>query len=41
MSDVDLQLEMAALADAQIRYEASSKLLHEVYGRKLDRTSEA
>lgn len=33
MSDVDLQLEMAALADTQIRYEASSKLLHEAYGQ--------
>jgi flagellar basal body rod protein FlgB len=33
MSDVDLQQEMAALADTQIRYEASTKLLHEAYGR--------
>jgi flagellar basal body rod protein FlgB len=33
MSDVDLQLEMAALADTQIRFEASSKLLHEAYGQ--------
>ncbi len=33
MSDVDLQNEMAALADTQIRYEASSKLLHEAYGQ--------
>lgn len=33
LSDVDLQLEMAALADTQLRYEASSKLLHEAYGQ--------
>jgi flagellar basal body rod protein FlgB len=33
MSDVDLQNEMAALADTQIRYEASSKLLHDAYGQ--------
>lgn len=28
-----LQRDMAALADTQIRYEASSKLLHEAYGQ--------
>ena len=33
MSDVDLQQEMAALADTQIRYEASTKLLHDAYGQ--------
>jgi flagellar basal body rod protein FlgB len=33
MSDVDLQQEMAALADTQIRFEASSKLLHSAYGQ--------
>ena len=33
MSDVDLQKEMAAFADTQIRYEASAKLLHEAYGQ--------
>lgn len=33
ISDVDLQQEMAALADTQIRYEASGKLLHAAYGQ--------
>jgi flagellar hook-associated protein FlgK len=33
MSDVDLQQEMVALADTQIRYEASTKLLHDAYGQ--------
>jgi flagellar basal body rod protein FlgB len=33
MSDIDLQQEMAALADTQLRYEASAKLLQEAYGR--------
>ena len=33
MSDTDLQQEMAALADTQIRFEASSKLLHSAYGQ--------
>lgn len=33
LSDTDLQQEMAALADTQIRFEASSKLLHSAYGQ--------
>jgi flagellar hook-associated protein FlgK len=33
LSDVDLQQEMAALADTQIRFEASTKLLHDAYGQ--------
>jgi hypothetical protein len=33
LSDIDLQQEMAALADTQLRYEASAKLLQEAYGR--------
>jgi flagellar basal body rod protein FlgB len=33
MNDVDLQQEMAALADTQIRFEASGKLLHDAYGQ--------
>ena len=32
-SEVDLQQEMAALADTQIRFEASTKLLHSAYGQ--------
>ena len=33
MNDIDLQQEMAALADTQIRFEASTKLLHAAYGQ--------
>ncbi len=33
MSEVDLEREMAALADTQLRYEADAKLLTEAYAR--------
>ncbi|MDX2193371.1 MAG: hypothetical protein NW201_08445 [Gemmatimonadales bacterium] len=34
--DVDLQVEMAALADTQIRYEASAKMLAGAYAKLRD-----
>jgi flagellar basal body rod protein FlgB len=33
LNEADLQRDMAALADTQIRYEADAKLLQEAYGR--------
>ena len=33
LNEVDLEREMASLADTQIRYEADAKLLHAAYSR--------
>lgn len=33
LNEADLQRDMSALADTQVRYEADAKLLHEAYAR--------